>query len=321
MGDISLDGISALDAVTNTFAVLSKEQDPRKRSDDSERELDVGAVRRVGDQVEALCQLGVRGYISKLSLEALDVPALRTHGDVEWFDLRVAFAASRTARAGILLVEGVGNFGIVSHVSELIKLGIRENIPGVTVRIEPIQDAASWGETFAALTTQALEFRTFIDSSDVATQATGGKSIPLSKIIKVTRRGGLGPYRSIMGKSVQNIADAFGVGSDIDDKTWAVATLASPDNRKRKINVEENRVSSISFPIQRAALSRPPTDDELYATCAQVVDDVRIGVGLQNVVVSALDSASGVATVTEPTTDEWKVPDEVASSQGSGGSA
>ncbi|NIL77579.1 hypothetical protein [Rhodococcus sp. B10] len=317
MGDISLTEISALQAVTDTFVTLSHEQEPRRRADEeSGRQIDYLNVRAANRQVEVTCSLGVSGYNSMLKLAALDVPAQRDHRDTEWFELRAVFAAAPTARAGILLIEGVGSFGMASLISEVLQQGIRANVENVTVSVKPIQDAQAWGETFAAMTTQALEFRTLIPGEVADNAPTGGKSVPLSKILKISRRGGLGPYSTITGKKPHEIADKYGVGSDIDDDTWVVATVANPDRRGsgRKINVGENKVSSISFPVERASMSGSPTDAEFYATAGQIVEDVRQGVGLGNLEVEAMDDAVDLRNVEQTTAANWTVPNEAASS-------
>ena len=305
--------LSVLDALAKTFTVLSREESPRRKSRD--RDLQVRAVKRTQTQLEVTCSLGVRGYVSRLNLKALGVSADRGPGDTEWFDLRVLFAALPTARAGLLLVEGVGNFGIVSHTSGLIKSGIRANVPNVTFEIKPVQDAQAWAETLAALSTQALEFHTLVRTGDIADEAaTGGEALPLTKVVKISRRGGLGSFANIAGRDVAQIAAMFGVGHDIDADTWAIATLGSGP-RKRKINVKENRVSSISFPIPRKSLLKAPTDAEFYAVANQIVQDVRLGTGLGNLNVSALTQA-GTRNIEPIDTANWTVPDEAASEAG-----
>ncbi|MFC9786413.1 hypothetical protein [Rhodococcus sp. NPDC127528] len=318
MGEVSPGtNISALEAVTNTLVALSLEETPRKRSDDRTRHLDVQSVTTVEHQVEAGCLLGVSGYTSKLSLEALDVPAVREHSDAEWFDLRVLFAASPSARAGILLVESVGNFGIGKHVGDLLRQSIRASVDsGIIVRIDPIQEALTLGKQITELQTQSIEFRTLIKSSDKSQNAKkGGKEIPYSKVIKIQRRGGLGSFSKFKGKTPSELVAAYGFMSndEIRDDTTATASVVMPSGRPRKVNVEEGTPSSISFPIDRETPLRPPTASEFYKTATSIVDEVRQGVGLGALKVVDQSGNDNVVSV-DNLQAKWTVCDETPTS-------
>ncbi|MBW0294076.1 hypothetical protein ATN37_25785 [Rhodococcus sp. MH15] len=314
MGQVSPkhEGISVLDAVTNAWVALSREADPRKRSDDNTRQLDVQSVTRVDHQVECGCLLGVSGINSNLSLEALEIPAVRRYSDAEWFDLRVLFAASPSARAGILIVESVGNFAIGKHVSDLLRNTIRANVDtGVIVKIDPMQEALTLGQSIADLQTQSVEFKTMHKSGDRARNAQGGKPTPFSKVVKIQRRGGLGPFANFKGKKASEIGAMYGFldHGEITDETTVSANVVMVNGRSRKVNVEEGTPNSISFPIDRESLERRPTSEEFYKVAIAIVDEVKQGTAL------------GSLTVVDPTGDprvqsqddlqvDWVVTDE-----------
>lgn len=316
-GDAVEDAVSALAAVRNTFVALSREQDPRQRSDDKTRKLDVQSVTGVANQVACVCLLGITGFNSRLQLAALDVPAVREFSDAEWFDLRVLFAAAPSARTGILIVESVGTFGIGKHIGDLLKNSIRHSVDtNLMVRVEAIQEALTLGQSLADLETRAVEFRTLVKGSDTSDNAAlGGKSTPFSKVVKITRRGGLGRFAQFKGKSTRELAGMYGLreNSLITDETTASAQVVMPNGRPRKVNVEEGTPSSITFPIDRSNPESRPTDAEFYAAAAEVVEDVKQGVGLANL--SIVDPAQQPnVDLYEDLVVNWTVTDETPAS-------
>jgi hypothetical protein len=318
MGQVSpAKNVSVLEAVRNTFVTLSREDSPRERTDDPTRKLDVQSVTGTSHQVACGSLLGVSGYISNLSLAALEVPAVREYSDAEWFDLRVLFAATPTARAGILLVESVGSFGIGKHISDLLRNSIRTNIDpaGVIVRVEPVQEALTLGQSIADLETQSIEFRTLFKSDDTAENALGGKAKPYSKVVKISRRGGLGRFAQFKGKGADEISSLYGfcANDEFGDDTSVVANVVMPNGRPRKVNVEEGTPSSISFPIERSTQEQPPSDEEFYKAAIEVVEEVQQGVGLGSLTIVDPSTQSDVNSFEDLQLD-WTVTDETPTS-------
>lgn len=312
--NVGAEQISATEAIMRTVVALSKEDHPRERADDNTRLLDIESVTKVGStQIEIHCALGIKGFHSILDLEAAESRTTRKYNDAEWFPLRAMFAGLPTARAGILMVESVSNFGVAKHLADLLKSSIRANLGDqVMVQIEPIQDAAILGSALAELETKFLEFKTIIPSEEPADNVVhGGKELPFVKTLKIHRRGGLGKFGKFMSKNSEELAKLYGFlanDASLSSSSTEVSAMVQMRNGKpKKIKTVAGKLSAVTFDIERDDEYLPPNKEEFRRTAATVVEEVRTHVGLAEL--SIIDSdqevhvESGVNLETE-----WVVP-------------
>lgn len=320
MGNLLPDSkLTVVDLVANTLLEIQNHQDPFVRSSDNNRLLDVNVVKRTPNQVLAYCSVGVRGFLSELELSELSQQVTRKYQDAEWFKLRVFFMTSPGQRAGLLAVERIGNYGLYSHLTELLRVALRDNVSDqLQLHFEAIRDITTMGVLLDEVTTQAIEFRTVESSKDVAVNATGGQtSLPfaegmggkLRKLTRYSQRGGLGKFSKYRGKTPDELATIFGyVSTETESEVEVIAALKPDSGSEKKIKLLDELAQSVTFLIDRETTDNPPTEVEFFKTIGEIVDGAADNVGITGETLDAKDKF--VDVVERSNAESWSIHDE-----------
>lgn len=310
--------ISASDLVANTLIALLNENEPREKSNDPTRLIDITRVARNDEQVYAECKVGVKGFSSSLDLSALDDTVTRTYDDAEWFNLRIFFIAPQGLRSGLLLVERVANYGVLTQISELIKSAYQKNVSTTErVRFEPIQNMEILGEALEDMILKAVEFRT-ISQDAIQADAAAEENFeqpfkkqfqrPLKKMTRYSTRGSMGNFSLIKGKSPEEIANTFGYILGDKEATDIVAKVETSDGTPRTLSVEDQQASAISFTIEQNNEDKPPTKAEFFETVKIAVESAADLLGTTEISIHNFQTDDEVTELDDEL--QWKLDDE-----------
>lgn len=311
--------LSMIDLVVNTLLEIQNRQEPFVRSSDENRLLDVNMVKRSPNQVLAYCSVGVRGFLSELDLSELSQQVTRRYQDAEWFKLRVFFMTSPGQRAGLLAVERVGNYGLYSHLTDLLRVALRDNVSDqLQLHFEAIRDITTMGVLLDEVTTQAIEFRTVEMSDNVAVNAKGGQtSMPfaegmggkLRKLTRYSQRGGLGKFSKYRGKTPEELAKIFGyLPTEAESEVEVIAALKSDSGSEKKIKLLDELAQSVTFLVDRDTTDNPPTEVEFFKTIGEIIDGAADNVGIIGETLDAKDKFDDV--VERSNAESWSIHDE-----------